>query len=401
VAELHEFGTIVLLVAAAFSIAVLATRFSERFAIPAPAIFLLAAAVVSDVFPSVGERLTILTVERVGVIALVVILFDGGTRIGLRRLRAAALPVVSLGVVGTFATAGVMTLAAHYLLDFSWTTAGLIGAAIAPTDPAVMFSVLGRREISGRTGTILEAESGANDPVGIALMIGMIEFATTDDGTVWTVVREFLLEMSIGLAVGIAGGYALIWVMRRVALPNAGLYPLRTLAIAGVVYGGASVLHGSGFLAVFVAGILVGDVNVPYKAEVERFFTSLASLAEIVVFVALGLTINLTGLSGSVWVDGVVLALVLALVARPLAVGALLLPAHLRVGERLFVMWSGLKGAVPIFLAAFAILAGVQDAEVIYGIVFVVVALSVVVQGSSIPLAARLAGVPMRAREDA
>jgi cell volume regulation protein A len=142
-------------------------------------------------------------------------------------------------------------------------------------------------------------------------------------------------------------------------------------------------------------------VNVPYKAEVERFFTSLASLAEIVVFVALGLTINLTGLSGSVWVDGVVLALVLALVARPLAVGALLLPAHLRVGERLFVMWSGLKGAVPIFLAAFAILAGVQDAEVIYGIVFVVVALSVVVQGSSIPLAARLAGVPMRAREDA
>jgi cell volume regulation protein A len=397
----HEFGTIVLLVAAAFSVAVLASRFSERFAIPAPALFLLAAAVVSDVFPSIGERLTILTVERIGVIALVVILFDGGTRIGLRRLRAAALPVVSLGVVGTFATAGVMTLAAHYLLDFSWTTAGLIGAAIAPTDPAVMFSVLGRREISGRTGTILEAESGANDPVGIALMIGMIEFATTDNATVWTVVREFALEMSIGLAVGIAGGYALLWVMRRLSLPNAGLYPLRTLAAAGVVYGAASVLHGSGFLAVFVAGLLVGDVNVPYKAEVERFFTSLASLAEIVVFAALGLTIHLTGLSGSVWLDGVVLALVLALVARPLAVGALLLPAHLRVGERLFVMWSGLKGAVPIFLAAFAILAGVQDAEVIYGIVFVVVALSVVIQGWSIPLAARLAGVPMRAREDA
>ena len=325
--EVHEFGTVVLLVAAAFSVAVGASRFSERLAIPAPALFLLAAAVISDVFPSVGERLTIRTVERIGVVALVVILFDGGTRIGLRRLRAAALPVISLGVLGTFATAAVTTLAARYLLGFSWTTAGLIGAATAPTDPAVMFSVLGKREVGGRTGTILEAESGANDPVGIALMIGMIEFATSDHGTVWTVAREFLLEMSIGLAVGIVGGYALLWLMRRLTLPNAGLYPLRTLAAAGVVYGAASVLHGSGFLAVFVAGLLVGDARVPYKDEVERFFTSLATLAEIVVFVALGLTIHLTGLSGRVWVDGIVLALVLALVARPLAVGALLLPA--------------------------------------------------------------------------
>src|SRR5207248_9282879 len=130
----------------------------------------------------------------------VIILFDGGTRIGLGRMRVAGLPVLSLGVFGTFATAGVTMLAARWLLGFSWTTAGLIGAAIAPTDPAVMFSVLGRREVSGRTGTILEAESGANDPVGIALMIGMIEFATSDNGTVWTIAREFVLEMTVGLA---------------------------------------------------------------------------------------------------------------------------------------------------------------------------------------------------------
>jgi cell volume regulation protein A len=180
------------------------------------------------------------------------------------------------------------------------------------------------------------------------------------------------------------------------SLPSAGLYPLRTLAAAGVIYGVASTLHGSGFLAVFVAGILFGDERAPYKDETETFFTSLASLAEIVMFVALGLTIDFTGLSGTVWLDGVVLAVVLALVARPLVVGALLLPARLRVGERLFVMWSGLKGAVPIFLAAFAILAGVADADRLYGIVFVVVALSVLIQGSSIPLAASLAGVPMR-----
>ena len=324
------------------------------------------------------------------------ILFDGGSRIGLRRFRSAALPILSLGVVGTFATAGLTTLAAHWLLGFSWITSGLVGAAIAPTDPAVMFSVLGRREVSGRTGTILEAESGANDPVGIALMIGMIEFATSDNGTMWTVVREFALEMSIGLLVGVAGAYGLLFALRRLALPAAGLYPLRTLAAAGVIYGVASTLHGSGFLAVFVAGIIVGDERAPYEDEIESFFTSLASLAEIVMFVALGLTIDFTGLSATVWRDGVVLAVVVALVARPVVVWALLLPTRLRVGERLFVAWGGLKGAVPIFLAAFAILAGVGDAQRIYGIVFVVVALSVVIQGSSIPLAASLAGVPMR-----
>jgi potassium/hydrogen antiporter len=393
--EAHDFGVIVLLVAAAFALAVISSRLSERLRIPGPALFLIAAALLSDAFPSLGD-LSIRTVERIGVVALAVILFDGGSRIGLRRLRTAALPVLSLGILGTFATAGLTTLAAHWLLSFSWITSGLIGAAIAPTDPAVMFSVLGRREVAGRTGTILEAESGANDPVGIALMIGMIEFATSDNGTLWTVVREFAVEMSVGLAVGVAGAYGLLFTLRRLSLPSPALYPLRTLAAAGVIYGAASTLRGSGFLAVFIAGIVVGDERTPFQDEVETFFTSLASLAEIVMFVALGLTIDFTGLSGTVWLDGVVLAVVVALVARPLVVGALLLPTRLRLGERLFVMWGGLKGAVPIFLAAFAVLAGVEDADKLYGIVFVVVALSVVIQGSSIPLAASLAGVPMR-----
>ena len=396
--EVHTFGLIVLLVAAAFALAVLSSRVSERVSLPGPALFLIAAALLSDLFTSLG-KVEIRTVERIGVVALIVILFDGGTRIGLRRLRTALVPVLLLGFPGTFATAGIVAVAAHWLLDFSWITSGLIGAAIAPTDPAVMFSVLGRREVSGTTGTILEAESGANDPVGIALMIGMIEFATSDDGTAWTVVREFAVEMTVGLAVGVVGAYAVLHVLRRIGLPNVGLYPLRTLAAAGVIYGAASVLHGSGFLAVFVAGILIGDEHAPHKEETERFFTSLASLAEIVMFAALGLTIELSSLSGGVWVDGVVLAVVVALVARPLVVALLLLPTRLRIGERLFLTWGGLKGAVPIFLAAFAILAGVDDSQRLYGIVFIVVLLSVVVQGTTIPLAASLARVPMRVVE--
>jgi cell volume regulation protein A len=184
-----------------------------------------------------------------------------------------------------------------------------------------------------------------------------------------------------------------------VSLPREGLYSIRVLAAAGVVYGAASVLHGSGFLAVFIVGMLVGDVHAPYKTEIERFHTSLASLAEIAVFVALGLTI--TGPT-NLWDDlpeGILLALVLALLARPLAVALLLVPARLRTGEKLFVMWGGLKGAVPILLAAFAIIADVRDSRSIYNIVFVVVTFSVLVQGSLIPVVARRLGVPMRAVE--
>jgi cell volume regulation protein A len=395
VEELADFGLIVLVVAAGVSVALLARKWSERFPVPAPALFLIAAAVAADLVSDLSD-ISIRTVERIGVVALIVILFDGGMHVGWRRFRRAAVPIASLGVLGTFATAGVMAVVAHYVFDFSWTTAGIIGAALAPTDPAVMFSVLGSKEIGGRTGTILEGESGVNDPVGIALMIGILEFATSDDGSFWTVVEEFALEMTVGLAVGIVGAAALVPYMRRVRLPSE-LYPLQTIAAAGVIYGLASVAHGSGFLAVFIAGLAFGDVDAPFKSEIRRFHTSLASLAEIVVFVALGLTIDVTELADDrVWLDGLLLALILAFIARPLALAPLLAPLHLRMGERVFLAWGGLKGAVPILLAAFAILAEVEDARQVYEIVFVVVAFSVVVQGSSLPFVARQLRVPMR-----
>jgi potassium/hydrogen antiporter len=395
VAELADFGLIVLVVSAGVTVALLARRLSEHFPVPAPALFLLAAAIASDVVTDLSD-ISIKTVERIGVVALIVILFDGGMLVGARRFRRAVVPIVSLGVVGTFATAGVMALVAHYLFGFDWTTAGILGAALAPTDPAVMFSVLGNKEVGGRTGTILEGESGVNDPVGIALMIGMLELAESDDGSLWTVAEEFLLEMGVGLTVGIVGAALLVPFLRRVPMP-AELYPLQTIAAAGVIYGLASVLHGSGFLAVFIAGLAFGDVDAPFKREIRHFHTSLASLAEIVVFVALGLTIDVTGLTGDrVWLDGLLLALILAFVGRPLALAPLLAPLHMRPGEKVFVAWGGLKGAVPILLAAFALLAEVDDAQQIYEIVFVVVAFSVIVQGASLAYVAKRLGVPIR-----
>jgi cell volume regulation protein A len=386
----------VLVVAGGLLLALIATKLNERFPVPEPALFLLLAAIASDIFPELSERLSIQQVERIGVVALIVILFNGGTLVGSRRFRVAAVPIFSLGVLGTFATAGVIAVAAHYLFDFSWTIAGILGAALAPTDPAVMFSVLGQREVRGRAGTILEGESGVNDPVAIALLIGMIELAQDTDASFWVVVEEFSIEMTVGLAAGVLGAVAMRPLL-RFSLPNPGLYPLRTLAAAGVIYGAASALHGSGFLAVFVAGVALGDADVPLRDSIERFHTSLASLAEVVVFAALGLTIDVTDVVSSTrLLEGLALAVILALVARPLAVGPLLLPIRMRPKERLFVIWCGLRGAVPILLAAFALLADVEDARRVYEIVFVVVAFSVLVQGSSIPWVARRLGIPMR-----
>jgi potassium/hydrogen antiporter len=395
--EITDFGAIVLIVSGAFAVAVLSNKISEKLRVPAAGFFLLAAAIASEIWPTLGERVTIRDVERIAVVALIVILFDGGMRVGWRRFRESAVPIVSLGLIGTFATAGLMTLAAHYLLDLEWQTAGLIGAALAPTDPAVMFSVFGRSEVAGRTGTILEGESGANDPVGIALMLAAVSLAQDDSTSLASAVGEFFLELGVGVVVGVAGAAFLMVALRRIVLPNPSLYPLRTLAFAGVIYGLAAVAHGSGFLAVYIAGILIGDAEIPAKRAIERFHTSLASLAEIVVFVALGLTVDLTELGQNHrWLDGLILAVVLAVIARPLAVGPLLLPTRLGWNERLFVMWSGLKGAVPILLASFAVLGQVEDANRIYGIVFVVVAFSVICQGATIPWAAARLGIPMR-----
>ncbi|HYI74971.1 MAG TPA: cation:proton antiporter [Gaiellaceae bacterium] len=395
--EIADFGLIVLAVSAAVFVALAGMRLADRFSLPYAAVILVGAVVIAESVDSLGDVISIREVERITVVALVVILFDGGLHIGLRRFRRSAGPILALGVFGTFATAGLVAVAAHYLLGLDWIFAGLVGAAIAPTDPAVTFSVFGSREIRGRAGTILEGEAGMNDPVGIALMIGMIELATEDDANFSIVVSEFAIEMTLGLLVGIGGALALLPIMRRVRLTGPALYPIRVLAGAGIIYGLASIVGGSGFLAVFVAGILMGDAAAPRKGEIEGFLSSLAGLAEIAAFVALGLTVGLGDIeSGRTWVDGIVLALVLAFVARPLAIIPLLLPARLTWGERVFIGWAGLKGAVPILLGALALLSGVEDGGDLYGIIFIVVLFSVVVQGASVPIVARRLKLPFR-----
>ncbi len=397
--DVEPFGRVILLIAVIGTLAVLSNRFSERLRVPAPAIFLLCAAAASDLWPRLGT-LTVPTVEKVVTVALAVILFDGGMHIGRRRFREAAGATIWLGVAATLVTAAALALLAHYGFGIGWQLAMLLGTALAPTDPAVVFSVLGRREIAGRTGTLLEGESGANDPVGIALMVALLSASGAGLGAAGEITLEFLRQMAIGAAVGVAGGMALLVFMRRVPLPGAGLYALRVLFGALLIYGLASAAHGSGFLAVFAAGILLGDERAPYKREIERFHSSLASLGEIVAFTMLGLTVRLQSLGdGGAWWIGLLLAVALAFVIRPVFGGLVLLPVRLRRDERIFVLWTGLRGAVPILLGTFILTAGLPEARRAYDIIFVVVAFSVVVQGGLVPTLAHRLGIPLRTVE--
>lgn len=396
--DVLPFGVIIAVVSAAGLLAVLSNRLGELIRVPAPALFFVGASLAADAFPRLAE-IPVLTVQRVVTVMLVLLLFDGGMHIGLRRFRTTGGAIVWIGVVGTVVTAVGVAAIAHVLLGFDWRPAVLLGVALSPTDPAVVFSVLGRKEIAGRSGTLLEGESGANDPVGIAALAAVL---AAGSGSGWHVVgeglAEFGLQMAVGAAVGVAGGYALATAMHR-PLPSGALYPLRTLLAAGLIYGLATIAHGSGFLAVFIAGIAVGDLPAPYKADLERFHSSLASLAEIVAFAMLGLTVSMSGIaqSGDLLV-GLGLAALLAFVVRPLLVGLILLPIRLGAGERVFVLWSGLKGAVPILLGTYLLTDGGAEAARLYRIVVIVVIFSVVVQGGLVPTVARAFGVPMRDR---
>lgn len=397
--ETFRYALLVLFSSALGLVAVLANRLTERVKIPVPLLVLVGAAVAVHAVPAVqppSERI----VERVITIALVLVLFDGGMHIGPSRFRAAAVPILSLGVVGTALTAAGAALVLHYLCGISWFPAVLVATAVAPTDPAVVFSVLGKREISGRSGTILEGESGANDPVGISLMSSLIAAGGLSAAGFASVGTQFALQMAVGLAVGALGGRVLLAFMRRVALPSEGLYSLRTLASCLMLYGIATLAHGSGFLAVFVAGIMIGDARAPYKPEIKRFHAALAGLAEIVAFAVLGLTVDLNVLAHpDVWVTGLVLAVALTVLIRPLAVGSCLIPVRLQRNERAFILFAGLKGAVPILLGELLRAAHVPNAERLYGVVVVVVIFSVLVQGSSVPGVARLLHLPMRTVE--
>ncbi len=328
--------------------------------------------------------------RRIGIIALALILFEGGLTSGLLEIRPVLKPALSLAIVGTIVTAVVTGLAAASLFDFGTLKGMLLGGVLAATDGAAIFALLRGSTLKRRLATTLEGESGFNDPVAVLLVIGFDEWILHSGYGLADMALLFVRQLGIGLVVGVAVGALAVWALRNVRLATAGLYPVATLAVAALAYGGADALHGSGFLAVYLAGLALGTAGMPAQQTVTAFHQGLAWVAQVTMFVALGLLVFPSHLD-EVAVRGTVLAAVLVFVARPIAV-TVSTPTGFSWAERLVLSAAGLRGAVPVVLATFPVIAGVGGSTQIFDIVFVAVVLSTIVQGVGFEPLARAVG---------
>jgi potassium/hydrogen antiporter len=330
---------------------------------------------------------------RLGTIALVLILFDGGLNTAPAALRTAGGRALGLATVGVVLTAAGVAGTAH-LLGFSWPVALVIGSVVSSTDAAAVFSVLrgsGMR-LEARTAATLEVESGLNDPVAVLLTIAATDVALGRHTALWDVTLGCLVSLAVGTVAGIACGWGGLALLRRVRLPATGMYPVLTVAIGFAAFGIATLLRGSGFLAVYLAAIVVGAGSLPYRASVRVVHDGLAWLAQLSMFLMLGLLVFPSRM-GSLADEGLILAAVLAFVVRPLAVLLLLAPAVASLAERWFVAWVGLRGAVPVVLATYPVLAGVPEGEAIFHLVFFVTLASSLVPGATVAWLARRLGL--------
>jgi cell volume regulation protein A len=370
---------------------------AARLRLPGPAAFLAVgiAAGLAGVEPS--DQLSTLQLEQVGAIALYAVLFQGGLATGFAAWRASARPIVLLGLPGTAATAAGLAVIAHYVLGLEWALAAFVGIALAPTDPAAVYAVLRGQGSAGRPRTILEGESGFNDPIGISLMIVAVELVTSDEGSVATGAVHLVEELGIGLAGGLAGAAALIIGLRATPRLEEGLQATAIVLGAMLFGAGTATLGGSGFLAVYVAGLLLADSWAKQDGRHHRIPEALSGISEPVLFGLLGATFAPLVVGGDVW-RGVVLTLATAFLVRPLVAAACLHGSRLARLERVLVSWGGLKGAVPLLLAAFPALEGYELSDRSAGIVLVATAASIVVQGGTLHLVARraAAGRPPR-----
>ena len=395
VEELLQDGARVTLLAGALLTFTVAIAWgARRLRVPAPLAFLAIGVAYSSITGvTLGAEQGDLLVTA-GSLALSVILFEGGFHGGWTRTREALGPILSIGLVGTFLTAAAMAGLGHWLLGLSWGTAALIGVALAPTDPATVFSVLAGRTLEGRTGEVLEGEFGVNDPVGIALMLGALELVMHGggDGAIGDVARTFVTELGIGIIGGIIVGLAGNWVLTHAPLPSYAVHASAAFAIGLLAFGATAALHGSGFLAAFVAGMVVGEEDVRSHKATEELLSVVANLGETTMFLLLGLTITFDAFDNSIVIE-LATFILLTLLVRPVLTFALLAPTSLTRNEQAFIAWGGLRGAVPILLGFFALIEGVPDAHLIYTVVFVSVTLSVLIQGTTLPLVGRRLGV--------
>jgi potassium/hydrogen antiporter len=330
--------------------------------------------------------------RTVGVVALGLILFEGGLASGFDEIRPVLRPSVSLAFLGTLGTAAIAGLAASWLFDFSTLEGLLLGSILAATDGAAIFSVLRESSLQRRLARTLEGEAGMNDPVAVLLVIGLIDWIQEPSYGLLDMIGLFVAQLAIGAVVGLLVGRLGVEAFRRARLGSSGLYPVASLTTAALAFGAADVLHGSGFLSVYLAGVMLGSAAIPARRTVGAFHDGLAWIAQIAMFFTLGLLV-FPGQLGGVALEGTVLALVLVFVARPVAVFAATLLERFSGRERVTLGWAGLRGAVPVVLATFPVIEGVPRSLEFFNIVFFAVLLSTLLQGTTFEALARRLGV--------
>ena len=368
---------------------ILSSLLALRFGAPLLLVFLVIGMLAGDSGPGHIEFQDVRTTYLVGSVALALILFDGGLRTRFQSIRTVLAPSMVLATVGVLMTAFITAPVAKYALDLGWTEALLVGAVIASTDAAAVFLLVHAQglRLRPRVGATLEAESGSNDPFAVFLTLMLVELISVGHGSFGHFLFELVREAVLGTLFGIVGGRLVVMGLNRVALPQ-GLHAPFVTTAALVIFGMAQIVHGSGFLAVYLAGIIIGNRPTRAHNSVVTFLDAATWLAQIVMFVLLGLLVSPQRLLDSL-LPAIAVALMLMLVARPAAVFFCLYPFRFNWREKAFIAWTGLRGAVAIFLASIPMLVGLSKAYLYFDVAFVVVIISLLLQGWTLAPAAR------------
>ncbi|GEL78105.1 potassium/proton antiporter [Tenuibacillus multivorans] len=376
---------IVFLIAFLLACGVFAAKFSNRIGLPSLVLFILFGMLIGSdglgfIYFDDAEM-----AQAIGILALIIILFEGGLETKWQTVRSVALPSLLLATVGVLITSIITGIAVHYILDVEWYEGLLFGAIVGSTDAAAVFAALKERNIKAKIGATLEAESGTNDPMAVFLTLIFIELILQPDTSFWMMLPSFFWQMGIGLILGLGIGKLATIAINRINLESSGLYPIFTLSFGLITYSVASFIDASGFLAVYVAALVIGNSELTYRYSISQFNEGFAWIAQILMFVILGLLAFPEHVfSINVMTQGLFISIVLIFVARPIAVFLSLIKMNYSIKEKIFISWAGLRGAVPIVLATFPIVSGLEGAVLFFNLIFFVVLTSALVQGSSI-----------------
>ncbi|WP_096155029.1 MULTISPECIES: potassium/proton antiporter [Bacillus] len=389
--------SIILLGAMLLIVGVITTKFSNRLGVPALVLFII----VGMLFGSDGLGFIYFDnakyAQLIGIFALVIILFEGGLQTKWPTVRSVLMPSLSLATIGVILTSTIVAFAAKLILDVTWLEAFLFGAIVGSTDAAAVFAVLKGQNIKARMGATLEAESGTNDPMAVFLTLSFIQLIIASDPNYFTLIINFAWQMSTGLILGLILGKLGSISINKINLDSSGLYPVFALAFALLTYSITALIGGSGLLAVYTAALIIGNSELTYRQSIFRFNEGFAWMMQILMFTILGLLVFPGQLFqwDIIW-KGLVLSLVLMVVARPIAVFLSTIGMKYKFNEKVFLSWAGLRGAVPIVLATFPMIAGLPNSQLFFNVVFFVVLTSTLIQGSTITLLAeklKLVGV--------